>query len=287
MRGEHVRRLAFERCSGADDLPDGIELIGRYYSREATFLPRHVHENAFEICYIHQGVMRYRLDDRQADIGPGEVHLCRPGEWHAGINNRLEPCLLYWFEVIPERLLNSGDCLEFFKGNPVGKFFLGGEWFRDATEEILAEYIDKPVDWQASMHHLVCRLLIRLYRVWKEGKKDLAVPSYSAPVRQVINAMLGHVRNSATLPELLEAGGLCRSTIHERFRRETGYSPNDYWLRLRVDLAAEMLLDRNFSITEVAYRLNFSSSQYFSTVFKKITGYSPHYWRRHFQYRMK
>jgi len=228
--------------------------------------------------------MRYCLGDRNEVIGQGEVHLCRPGEWHAGTNNRMTPCLLYWFEVIPDQLLPSGVGKDFFSHVTSGKLRLAGDWLRDMAEEILEEYVKKLPAWEATITCLMRLLLIRLVRAWEFSIVDPVEPRFSVPVRNVIAVMRQELLKPTALPALLATSKLQHSAIHERFRRETGFSPNEYRLRLKVNMAQELLRNRRNSVTEIAYRLNFSSSQYFSSVFKKITGYSPRYWREHFRY---
>jgi len=56
-------------------------------------------------------------------------------------------------------------------------------------------------------------------------------------------------------------------------------TPNDYLLRLRIRKASELLSDSETSITDIAFRTGFSSSQNFSKVFKKYTGMMPSRYR--------
>ena len=51
--------------------------------------------------------------------------------------------------------------------------------------------------------------------------------------------------------------------------------PNNYINKLRMERAAEMLRQTELSMTEIAERTGFSSSRYFSTMFKKYMGVTP------------
>jgi len=49
-----------------------------------------------------------------------------------------------------------------------------------------------------------------------------------------------------------------------------------YLTRCRIELAARLLVeDPALSVSEVAYRCGFNSSQYFATVFRTTKGVSP------------
>jgi AraC-like DNA-binding protein len=64
------------------------------------------------------------------------------------------------------------------------------------------------------------------------------------------------------------------------FRKQTGLPPHEYIIRQRVEHAKYMLVNTDMSITGIAYKLLFSSSQYFSTVFKRFTMVTPNQYRK-------
>jgi AraC family L-rhamnose operon regulatory protein RhaS len=75
--------------------------------------------------------------------------------------------------------------------------------------------------------------------------------------------------------------GLSASHFAEVFRRETGRTPLEYLTSARIEEATRRLLERpEASVTRIASELGFSSSQYFSTVFRRHVGCTPGEWRR-------
>jgi AraC-like DNA-binding protein len=76
------------------------------------------------------------------------------------------------------------------------------------------------------------------------------------------------------------ASGLSRSEFFRKFKDETGAGPNQYLLWQRLEAAKDLLANKDPSITEVAHRLGFSSSQYFATVFRRHTGLPPNVFRQ-------
>ncbi|WP_081824398.1 helix-turn-helix transcriptional regulator [Paenibacillus sp. UNC451MF] len=59
-----------------------------------------------------------------------------------------------------------------------------------------------------------------------------------------------------------------------------GQSPANYMDRLRIELACQILLQKEISVTTVAMDIGYKTSQHFATVFKKYMGLSPSQWRR-------
>lgn len=66
-----------------------------------------------------------------------------------------------------------------------------------------------------------------------------------------------------------------RSRLYAAFKHETGMSPNDWLLRLRVKKAEVLLATTRRTIKEIALAVGFSSHAYFCQVFRKYTGRSP------------
>jgi AraC-like DNA-binding protein len=87
--------------------------------------------------------------------------------------------------------------------------------------------------------------------------------------------LLAHLDERVRIPDLVRHLGFSRSHLFTIFRSATGMTPNDYLLRLRLGEAQRLLARQRDSITVIALRTGFSSSQYFSSVFRKYTGQTP------------
>jgi AraC-like DNA-binding protein len=72
---------------------------------------------------------------------------------------------------------------------------------------------------------------------------------------------------------------LSTSHFHAAFLQQTGFTPSDFRQRHRIQRAKQLLQNTSLSISTIAFDLGFSTSQYFATVFRKITGISPREYR--------
>ncbi len=73
--------------------------------------------------------------------------------------------------------------------------------------------------------------------------------------------------------------GACR-IFCAQFRREVGVSPAAYHLQLRLDAARLTLRQPGFDVTKTAQLHGFSSSQHFSTLFRRAYNLTPRAWRQ-------
>lgn len=63
------------------------------------------------------------------------------------------------------------------------------------------------------------------------------------------------------------------------FSYEVGETFRDYLNNLRIDRAKELLRTTNLKCSEIGYQCGYNDSHYFSTIFKKKTGFSPQQFR--------
>ncbi len=125
-------------------------------------------------------------------------------------------------------------------------------------------------DAAAALRALVCTVILEAARQMSArpaGPKDI-VAAGVAYLRQ-------HLAEPVGIPDLVRHLGFSRARVFQLFKSELGLTPNDCLQRVRIEKATELLKDAQCPITDAALATGFSSSQYFSTVFRRYTGRSP------------
>ena len=69
--------------------------------------------------------------------------------------------------------------------------------------------------------------------------------------------------------------GTSYSWFRKEFKEYTGFSPAQYFQELKLRKAKELLSETNLTIKEIAYKLDFSSYEYFLSFFRKRVGVTP------------
>lgn len=83
-----------------------------------------------------------------------------------------------------------------------------------------------------------------------------------------------------TVKYLADKVHLSASYLSDLLKKETGMNAQDHIHYYLIEEAKNMLLNRDFTINEVAYTLGFEYPQYFSKLFKKKTGQTPLEYRK-------
>lgn len=99
---------------------------------------------------------------------------------------------------------------------------------------------------------------------------------YSEKITKVLNLIeQNYMDNTLSSQQIADQLKISDGHLRKMFREEMGVTLSDYVLQFRIDKARRLLMEESTKISEIYEELGFSSSQYFSTVFKKKTGFSP------------
>ena len=94
------------------------------------------------------------------------------------------------------------------------------------------------------------------------------------------NMLTANLGGAVVLADLAKECRLSVSHFSRAFRQSVGVAPYR-WLQVRrVELAKDLLRDRNSSLAEVALRCGFADQSHFTRVFTRWAGVSPGAWRR-------
>jgi len=121
---------------------------------------------------------------------------------------------------------------------------------------------------------LLLQLLATVSRHGTTRRTARAVRQHTG-IQNAVRLLEERITESVTLPELAAAARLSSRSLLRHFQTATGFSPRQYQLRLRIAQAGEQLREGRRSIKEIATRLGFPDTNYFSRVFRKITGAPP------------
>ncbi len=120
----------------------------------------------------------------------------------------------------------------------------------------------------AALRHLLSSVALTVNYAPPNDSRDVHV-------ERIIGFMRAHLDRSLSLDDLAAEAALSRSHFSRRFAEKTGYPPIDYFIRLKIQQACEMLEATDLDVGEIAHRLGYDDPYYFSRLFKKIMGSAP------------
>ena len=122
------------------------------------------------------------------------------------------------------------------------------------------------------------RMVLDFTRRVAQAKKEKS--HYSPEVAQCIEYIENHRHEKILLSALAASVHLSVSYLCRRFHDETGSTPGQFIQKKRIEEAENLLRFSDYSYSEIAEYLSYSSQSHFTAVFRKYTGMTPQAYRR-------
>lgn len=108
--------------------------------------------------------------------------------------------------------------------------------------------------------------------------------SCSVGIDQDVESIINRITELFADPELsitalLEETGYNHDYMRRKFKKITGITPNEYLNRIRIGFACKLIAERerlHYTLGEISEMSGYYDSHYFSRIFKKYTGMTPH-----------
>lgn len=94
-------------------------------------------------------------------------------------------------------------------------------------------------------------------------------------VDKIVEYINLHYSEKIFLSDIADVLNYSESLLSKRFRRVTQMTFNEYLNRFRIQKSIEYMKKGTYGLTGISDICGFSDYKYFSTVFKKYTGYTP------------
>jgi len=255
----------------------GLRMFGKHSVTKAIpALYPHYHENAFEITYLCKGTLTFFTDDQTHHLSGGDIYISFPNEAHSTGAVPISLNEMYWFQLD----IGADNFL-----------FLGNEWKEKIIDD-LYQVNSRQVNTNTGEMQKLMKEFYRLTYNQNEEEKFHAVSaliyflnqliSYSKKQEKVISNdiqaavdyILDNIYENITLDYLAELSGLSLSRFKQKFCQQLGFTPREYINFHKVE-ASKAMLGKGKNVTDTAIELGFSTSNYFSSVFKRFTTLSP------------
>jgi len=125
----------------------------------------------------------------------------------------------------------------------------------------------------------VSQVLANLFGLLFFAKPGRYVQSIT-PIEKSVRYMTEHIGDDLRLDELAENANLSKSQYSFMFKEKTGFSPINYFTRLKIHRACQYLDTTDLSVKSIAKALGFDDPYYFSRAFHKIVQCSPTEYRK-------
>lgn len=279
----------------------GVRTVGFWDAKQPQEWGLDWHRNeGIEFTFLETGRLDFATDNTSRELLPGRIAITRPWQLHRIGSPMVGPSRLLWL------ILDVGV-------RQPNQAWRWPSWII-LTKSDLAELTDmlrhnEQSVWRASeavrqcfhaigqaieSHREECsysrlavsinELLLLLLNMFRENKisLDTSLSSTQRTVEMLLDQLrrdLEMLSHPWTVKELSQYCELGVTRFSHYCRQLTNTTPMEFLTRHRLDAAVSLLDSDEISITDIAMRCGFGSSQYFATVFRRRYDMSPRTWR--------
>jgi AraC-like DNA-binding protein len=154
---------------------------------------------------------------------------------------------------------------------------------RWGLDRFCAEFHGQSTGRSLMMGHLAPIILLQTLRTYlftKKGANDWLVALSDPKLSKAMEAIHVHYRKNWSLGMLAKISGMSRAGFAHSFRKTVGVAPIDYLTNWRIQIACDMLQQRDPGLAEIASAVGYQSESAFSAAFKKLVKCRPGFYRK-------
>ncbi|MDD2476694.1 MAG: AraC family transcriptional regulator [Dysgonamonadaceae bacterium] len=227
----------------------------------------------YQILYISKGEGSFRSEStKKTSIKKGHIILLFPGQWHTYcpyIDTGWNEYYIGFQGVVIDELVNN----EFISlDNQVLDVGVNEELVNLFSNAIQSAKDEKKAS-QQYLAGIVLHIIGMTLSFSQNREFELNDSEQIIERAKVI--MTENIHRQVNIQQIAANLGTSYSWFRKAFKEYTGFAPAQYFQELKLRKAKELLTEKNLTIKEIAFELDFSSYEYFLSFFKKKVGVTP------------
>lgn len=240
--------------------------------------PQMIHsDDQLVIVYIHKGAANYTHLSTKSEIKKRDLILLNPGQ-----TLEIEPIRKLEWIVIRLTGIVFTSSLEI---NSLSQLFI----ISDANQTIKL-YLDLALierEQQFRGSDIILKKLLECVMVHVLRHNELSIKDSSIQVKHdeietIQQYIREHYSDKITLDQLSELVDINKYYLIRLFKQQTGLSPIDYLIHVRLGEAEKLLAHTNVAISKISDMVGFHSPSHFSKTFKESNHSTPSLYRKRY-----
>lgn len=236
-----------------------------------------------EITYVVSGCCDFYSDDHVFSARQGDIHVVAKGMSHKIVAGGNDILRIAYIGLCFRKGGDEMDPLVEFYSNPPQVLCNDKHFSRTLFEQLLYEIYVKQAYSLDAVGACVTQLLIHVYRIFQQGGEiENRRIVEEARLKQIIGHTVfktlryidNHICSVTGVSQIAEELKYSPAYLSRIFRERTGVTLHHYIEEKKVEAGKE-LLKGGMSVSEIALRLGYASSQSFCKMFSRCNGCAP------------
>lgn len=228
----------------------------------------------YALIYCLTGKGKCETHNGTIDLRSNQFILLAPGEFYSYQADNTHPWEVYCVHF-NGNMINELNLAFDLKKFTVPTEISFDSQIVDSWKEIISSLSDGFNDEKVAYANLCLYRFVSFFLFPKQIQKSAPETDQQCQLRQSISFMKANVHKRLCVDEIAETFKYSPSHYSVLFKQKTGLSPIEYFIRLKMQHASELLTGSNLIVKEIAGKVGYDDPFYFTRIFKKVTGKTP------------
>jgi len=251
-----------------------------------------------EFTLILKGEIEYRVNNKVYYLSEGEglfgnVNTLHMGHMHNEneciyVSITFNPRIIYGYE---NSIMKSKYTDKIFNNNNLSSIHLTREydWQKEILENlksIYELYLEKHDTYEIKIQILLLNILLNIYtnnKIEFNNSLEFNIKNIDR-LKTIVTYIHENYNKKITLDDIASEISMCKSECCSFFKRHMNQSLFEYLLNYRIEKSLNLLSENKFNITEISEIVGFSSSAYFTKIFRRKMLCSPREYKSRKEY---
>ena len=286
---------------------DGWDRIVDIYPERSNKLPDYINDpDNYKIIILEKGTLEIRSEGRTRTVkAPALIGLSQKDVLDYKILQGIKACILFFKptvirdEFTYERI-DSGEFNEAW-GTSIFQDYILIRYVAQSTN-VCDQAVELPLNglkrlkelytsaekelhgqkdgyWPCRSRSYLMELLYYIVYTFIEVAPGEEVSPEQEEFSKITEFLNEHIDEQITVETVTKKFAINRNKLNGIFMNQASMTCHDYLLNLRLDLAKVMLTNTELPINEIGSRVGYPDANYFSKIFKNVTGKTPSQYR--------
>lgn len=261
-----------------------------YFEFDKAFQTMGEAHDFWELVYAEKESLVCSADGQKIVLAQGEILFHKPNEFHTlAANGKTAPNVFILSFVCKSESIKFFENKKFSLSPQLAKFIYsileeGQRTFNipysDPNLKKMKLLPSPTLGGEQLIKNYLEIFLINLLREQTETEQGNATflpwkELSTKPIDDVTNVLKENLYTSLTIDDICEKTAYSKAYLFRIFKAKTGKTIMNYYTELKVKQAKQLLRENELSVREISERLAFSTPDYFTKTFKRITGLTP------------
>lgn len=246
--------------------------IGIFYEAKDHFVNRVKPIDEYILIFCNKGEGFFVIDNVRYILKKNEALIIKKNVIHSYGSSSINPWTIFWLHFSGENIAHYISSENKFN---IFTLTMDETIIFKFNFNLILEYLERGITKNNLIISFQFLNALISFITFNNSNLENIVNHRDRYLNTAITFLKNNINRTITLDELAKAIYLSKSHTSLIFKDYTGYSPIDFFIRLKIQNACVLLKYSNKTIKEISKIYGYNDPYYFSRIFKKVVSLSP------------